>query len=118
MIVWGGWGTGPLQSGGIYDPATDTWEATPVTDAPPGRSGAKAVWSGSEMIVWGGSPLSNIGARFNPVTSAWTATSNIDVPQLREDHSAVWTGTQMIVWGGRIPVGINNGTNTGGRYSP
>jgi hypothetical protein len=117
MIVWGGFGTELLQTGGIYDPATDTWEAIPVADAPPRRSSHTSVWSASDMIVWGGSG-SNTGARFNPVTSTWTATSNIDAPEGRDNHTAIWTGTQMIIWGGHISFGINTGTSSGGRYSP
>src|SRR5437870_3030856 len=32
----------------------DTWTATSTTNAPTARSGHTAVWTGSEMIVWGG----------------------------------------------------------------
>src|SRR5213083_676811 len=32
----------------------DTWTATSTTDAPSARVGHAAVWTGSEMIVWGG----------------------------------------------------------------
>lgn len=122
MIVWGGYNTDYLGSGGIYDPGTDTWQTIPLADAPPARVGHIAVWTGNEMIVWGGTGIGasyfNSGARYNPATSAWTTTSNINVPSSRQDHSAVWTGTQMIVWGGHEPVGVNTGTDTGGRYSP
>ena len=42
----------------ISDPtggcADDTWTATSVINAPTGRAFHKAVWTGSEMIVWGG----------------------------------------------------------------
>ena len=38
-------------SGGCTD---DTWTATSTTNAPTGRCGHTAVWTGSEMIVWGG----------------------------------------------------------------
>src|SRR5207253_1493057 len=38
------------------DPCTDdTWTATNTTNAPTARSEHTAVWTGSEMIVWGGS---------------------------------------------------------------
>ena len=37
------------------DPCTDdTWTPTSVTSAPDGRQFHTAVWTGSEMIVWGG----------------------------------------------------------------
>ena len=32
----------------------DTWTATSTTNAPSARPGHTAVWTGSEMIVWGG----------------------------------------------------------------
>ena len=33
---------------------TDTWTPTSTTNAPGARSNHTAVWTGSEMIVWGG----------------------------------------------------------------
>ena len=35
-------------------PCTDQWGATSTANAPGGRSLHTAVWTGSEMIVWGG----------------------------------------------------------------
>ena len=35
-------------------PCTDQWTATSTTNAPSARDGHTAVWTGSEMIVWGG----------------------------------------------------------------
>jgi len=56
MIVWGGQGgvTGILNTGGRYNPATDSWTATSTTNAPEARYYHTAVWAGSTMIVWGG----------------------------------------------------------------
>jgi hypothetical protein len=52
----------------------DSWQQrAPV---PGGRAAHSAVWTGREMIVWGGdynSNLLNTGARYNPTTAAWTA---------------------------------------------
>ncbi len=53
MIVWGG-GFPQTNTGGRYDPATDTWAATGLSGAPSARLGHTAVWTGTEMIVWGG----------------------------------------------------------------
>jgi hypothetical protein len=36
------------------DPTTNTWTATTTGNAPTARVGHTAVWTGSEMIVWGG----------------------------------------------------------------
>ena len=82
------------------DPCTDdTWTATSTTNAPVARSNHTAVWTGSEMIVWGGSFL-NTGGRYNPATDSWTATTITNAPSARSVHTAVWTGSEMIVWGG------------------
>src|SRR5205814_9067748 len=44
----------PFNTGGRYNPGTDSWTATTTTGAPAGRELHKAVWTGSQMIVWGG----------------------------------------------------------------
>jgi N-acetylneuraminic acid mutarotase len=43
-----------LNDGGRYNPAADSWMAVTTTGAPAGRYSHTAVWTGSEMIVWGG----------------------------------------------------------------
>jgi N-acetylneuraminic acid mutarotase len=99
------------EAGGCTD---DTWTATSTTNAPVGRDGHTAVWTGSEMIVWGGfdGDYLNTGGRYNPSTDSWTATSTVNAPSARELHTAVWTGSEMIVWGGL------NLDPAGGRYNP
>jgi N-acetylneuraminic acid mutarotase len=115
MIVWGG---SRLNTGGRYNPSTDSWTATSTTNAPAGRDAHTAVWTGSEMIIWGGvgqGDYLNTGARYNPSTDSWTITSASGAPTARTFHTAVWTGSQMIVWGGYSNGGY---LNTGGRYNP
>jgi N-acetylneuraminic acid mutarotase len=96
----------------------DTWTATSLIDAPLARIEYTAIWTGSEMIVWGGVDESinylNSGGRYNPATDSWTAISTTNAPTPRIAHTAVWTGSEMIVWGG------HDGTlaNTGARYNP
>src|SRR5262245_47818849 len=58
-------------SGGCID---DSWTATSTTNAPAGRSYHTAVWTGSEMIVWGSDGHLNAGGRYDPTTDSWTAT--------------------------------------------
>ena len=67
MIVWGGVSWRNFDTGGKYNPSTDSWRATNITDVPTRRFGHTAVWTGSEMIVWGGRDLagqSNTGGRY------------------------------------------------------
>jgi N-acetylneuraminic acid mutarotase len=118
MIVWGGFRNivpyTTFNTGGRYNPSTDSWVATRTTNAPAGRFSHTVVWTGSEMIVWGGGDGFNVlnsGGRYNPGTDSWTATSTANAASPRSGHTAVWTGSQMIVWGGPY-------LNTGGRYNP
>jgi N-acetylneuraminic acid mutarotase len=123
MIIWGGayHAIGPpvyFNTGGRYNPSTDSWTATSTPSAPSGRELHTAVWTGSEMIIWGGSNGSsylNTGARYNPTTDTWAATSTSNAPLPRSLHTGVWTATEMIVWGGSNSGGY---LNTGGRYNP
>ena len=132
MIIWGGvvpFNFDPASftnTGGKYDPSTDSWTTTSLTNAPAGRYDHTAVWTGSEMIVWGGYSYDgsdhywNTGGRYNPSTNSWRATSTVNAPSGRESHTAVWTGSAMIVWGGLdvLPNGFPHDLNTGGIYNP
>ena len=85
-----------------------------TSNAPPGRSGHTAVWTGSEMIVWGGQSttggfLSDVG-RYNPAADTWTLMSTSGAPPGRSGHTAVWTGSEMIIWGGSNSSGLLNET--------
>ncbi|MBI4566235.1 MAG: hypothetical protein HY716_16240 [Planctomycetes bacterium] len=124
MIVWGGSESSApntqLATGGRYDPASNMWTgATTTTDAPTARHGHSGVWTGSEMIVWGGWNYAvvgffNTGGLYAPDT--WLgSTETSGAPTARETHAAVWTGTQMIIWGGDDSSGS---VNTGGIYQP
>jgi len=118
MLVWGGrefGGSGDhVNTGGRYDPATDTWTPTSTVGAPTPRALHSVVWTGDRMIVWGGAPTADAadtGGRYDPVSNSWTPTSH-GSGNARSRHGAVWTGTEMIVWGGHASV------NSGGRYDP
>ena len=87
----------------IANACSDQWGATSMFHVPSVRTNHTAIWTGSEMIVWGGwggGPDLNTGGRYNPSTDSWTATSTTNAPAGREWHTAIWTGSQMIVWGG------------------
>ncbi|HYS03661.1 MAG TPA: MopE-related protein [Candidatus Dormibacteraeota bacterium] len=121
MVVWGGLSATAselLDTGGRYDPATDVWSATSTINAPAPRWKHSAVWTGSVMVVWGGSASGslNTGGRYEPATDSWTPTSGTGAPTGRWNHTSVWTGNEMIVWGGEDRFG--GGMNTGGRYDP
>ena len=118
MLVWGGNGyTGDLQTGGIYNPATNTWRTMSTLGAPAPRNSHTAVWTGSKMIVFGGAyGWLNTGGRYDPVADTWLPTSTVNAPSPRRYHTAVWAAGRMIVWGGETTGATP--TNTGGRYDP
>ena len=67
------------------------WLPTPGSPDP--RYSHTAVWTGTEMIVWGGHRAGfsygmKSGGRYDPSTDSWTPTNIIDAPAAF-DHSAV-----------------------------
>jgi hypothetical protein len=136
MIVWGGSISGSIyNTGGRYNPTTDSWTPTAVPTtcnpeidcAPAAREWHTAVWTGSEMVVWGGNVCdpnscteTNTGGKYDPNSDSWTATAITDAPSARRQHTAVWTGAQMVVWGGAFTDQLYNfqKLSTGPRYDP
>jgi len=122
MLVWGGYNDIPVTTypagGAKYDPSLDSW--TVMGGSPPeGRKWHSAIWTGSEMIVWGGHNGVNLdsGGRYNLAGDSWTATNATLAPAARREHTAVWDGNtlnEMIVWGGYAQMGT---TTTGARYN-
>ena len=120
MVVWGGLDasyTKTFNGGGRYNPVANTWRPTGTNGAPAGRYGYACVWTGNEMIIWGGqtmiggtSVVTNDGGRYNPVADTWTTIPTSGGPAARTAMANVWTGSDMIVWGG--------GTDGGGRFNP
>jgi len=125
MIAWGGncgYTCTDIATGGIYDPNTNTWQATTGLNEPSARRYHSAIWTGSRMVVWGGAgDWDNSGGQYDPVANTWTPTSVGSGPSIRQRHAAVWTGSEMIVWGGEAysaSIGNLVFPTTGGRYSP
>jgi len=118
MIMWGGFeqdlfSNGPLlNTGEAYDPAADRWRQLSTLGAPEPRAGHVAVWTGGQMLVWGGAP--NTGGLYDPLADTWSSTSVQNAPRLFEAQGAVWTGDRMIVWG-RSAESLGP---AGGRYDP
>lgn len=131
MIVWEGHdkpgsAADVLRLSGRYFPETDTWKPINQTNAPIGRGGHSAIWTGREMIIWGGYkfletgeiiPL-NTGGRYFPETDTWQSTSLVNAPASRAGHVAVWTGQEMIIWGGTLEDYRFTCESTGARYNP
>ncbi len=112
MVIWGG-GTGfngqiETNTGAMYDPSLDSWTTTTTDNAPSSRAGHTSLWTGAEMIVWGGG--FNTGGKYTPEFDTWVPTTIDGAPAQRSDNTGIWTGLEMIIWGGY--------DNTGGRYNP
>jgi hypothetical protein len=85
--------------------------ATDTANAPSARVNHTAVWTGAEMIVWGGSgSIDNFdsGGRYDPAIDNWRTISTNNAPNVRPGHTTVWTGTEMIVWGGLGSTGAGD----------
>jgi N-acetylneuraminic acid mutarotase len=137
MIIWGGapvnCGNGScapavVTKGAIYDPVTDAWQAIGTTGEPSNRTSHSAVWTGTEMAIWGGNTSTyddfygrgeNTGAFYDPSTATWRGISTVCGPAGRYGHSVAWTGSEMIVWGG-FSLGSSGriARNSGARYNP
>ncbi len=105
--AWSDWSCVPPK--GWVDIAT-----SPLT----ARYGHSAIWTGSEMIVWGGNPSLADGAAYSVSTDTWrvlpAVTASLPAFVGREGHTAVWTGSKMLVWGG-VSSGLRN---DGASYDP
>ena len=83
-----------------------------------GRYFHTAVWTGKEIIIWGGTSNGtrlNDGAIYDITTKKWQEINLIGAPNARNNHCAIWTGKEMIIWGGQTDNGV---TNTGAKYDP
>ncbi|PYT17130.1 MAG: hypothetical protein DMF51_03190, partial [Acidobacteria bacterium] len=88
----------------------DTWVNEGLDDPPIQGSGHVAVWTGNEMLIWGGI-FQNSAARYDPLTDTWGRLSTKNAPVAGSPSPVVWTGSEMIVWRG-------TGSLEGGRYDP
>ncbi len=106
MIVWGGASRGRLfADGAAYNPATDGWR-TLATAPLEGRTAQTSVWTGAEVIVWGGccdrrGGEFGDGAAYEPGRDRWRSLPRAPIAP-RTSHTAVWTGEEMVVWGGHV----------------
>jgi hypothetical protein len=106
-IFWGGYtpqtADGLDSTGAAYDPGTGHWRLLPPSPLSP-RQGARAFWTGSEMLVFGGDQANDErvddGALYRPSTNSWSL-----LPVIPSDPgaplvgtTAVWTGRQFLVW--------------------
>lgn len=116
MFVWGGerldqahQATLYLGDGALYDPRSDSWTPVSAAGAPSAREYPQTLWTGSQVIVWGGDGLGSDGraetfedgALYDPATDTWSPLSPVGEPAFSwGKKSPVWDGSGMLVLGG------------------
>src|SRR5205807_7093724 len=99
-------------TGARYNPGTDSWTATKTSDAPAGREVHTAVWTSSQMIVWGG--FNNIehnldtGGRYCAQAQAPMAQSAFS----RKTHGAAGTFDVPLPLTGNVGIECRSGGAT------
>jgi hypothetical protein len=107
--------------GQAYDPESRRWREIAVGPIPM-QEGSVAVWTGSELIVWGGGephdPGARIGAAYDPATDSWRAIAK--APVALNLASGMWTGREMLVFGSLLDSRNVAATRTavGAAYDP
>ena len=114
---------GNFPAPGVSRTAAGTWR--PIADGPlRGAYGRLGAWTGSEVLVWGGTrmgrdfepvPLRG-GAAYTPATDSWREIPRAPI-RGGSGYSATWTGFEMIVWGDR-DRGRSTKGNRGAAFDP
>ena len=102
--------------------AAGSWTAGTAEPPLPARD-VSPVWSGAELLVWGGELWEPDGWRtrffadggaYDPAADRWRLLPPGPLTP-RAGHIAVWAGGELIVWGGRGPIGL---FSDGAAYDP
>jgi hypothetical protein len=110
LFVFGGIdGSGKtLDTGAIYDPATDSWSLIAVDAATPSaRELASVVYTGSQLLVFGGrsgATYLQSGALYDPLNDTWSAIANGGAP--RAAPALGVSGSELLIWGGLTTGGV------------
>lgn len=108
IFVWGGADdTGAINTGGIYDAASDTWTTVTVDGSTPtARVLATAVCFADRVLVWGGGDEANAndykdGAVYDVKSKSWSVTSNVcgGLKGQRMAYGAL-LGSSAMIYGG------------------
>ena len=81
----------------------DTWTAVQTSGAPSARSGHVVVWTGTEMLIYGGEDASGAlssGGAYDVSANKWRSLNTAGSPVARANSRAVWSGTELLVFGG------------------
>jgi hypothetical protein len=118
FVVWGGDGAASsLNSGGLYDINTNTWQTMGATNAPSGRSRMGFGLNQGKLFINSGYISSGTFASdtylFDCGTNVWMSASSSGL-STRYNTKVEYNGSSYVVWGGS-----NNTTETNGKiYTP
>jgi hypothetical protein len=117
------------SEGAAYNPATNTWRQLPPAPLEP-RTAPAAVWTGTELLVWGGygavpsgagsraalmTEQLTDGAAYNPTTDTWRQLP--PAPVRGGMGPGVWTGRELLFVGDPYRASAG-GKLTGAAYDP
>jgi hypothetical protein len=117
VFIWGGKNVAgqALNTGAFYDPSKTgvaAWSlAASDVNAPSARVLATAVWTGSELVVWGGGNAADsvdysTGSVYDPVGRTWRRMTSSRSPAARRGAVGIWTGSRVLLWGGFASDGL------------
>lgn len=131
LLVVGGhstdhWPWRIYRSALAYSPATNRWRSLP--DMPMARFGHGAVWTGRQLLVWGGQTMPfdertdthstpPHGLAYTPATNLWSALPAAPL-RGRTPEATIWTGHEMIIFGGRASRPPFQEMRDGAAYRP
>ena len=114
-------------SGGLFDPVQGT---NSLVTSPPDSVGQvpdwgdRAVWTGTEVLIWGGSRERMLAAQdsvvraYDVTLQQWTGASSPGAPSPRSGHVMAWTGSSLLVWGGQATEPNAPAQGDGALYNP
>ncbi|MBX3475650.1 MAG: hypothetical protein KF754_14865 [Planctomycetes bacterium] len=105
MVIWGGSDGNALNTGGLYDAATNSWAAITTSGAPVARTNhVGVVVDSTRFIVWGGETTGgaevNTGGVYSISTGVWTAVTTVGAPTARIVACGAVVSGRFLVWGG------------------
>jgi hypothetical protein len=100
--------------GFAHEPTDGSWREVATLPSPP-REAAAEVWTGDELVIWGGydaevgmpatgATYPTDGQAYDPDTDTWRTMSPTPI-ESRDQAGAVWTGEEVIVFGGGVQDG-------------
>jgi hypothetical protein len=106
-------------AGGAAAATAPKWQAIPKAPIS-GRGFATTVWTGKEMVVWGGrsstGDTNGAGAAYNPRTRTWRRIATVP-PQVRQGAVAYSTGREIVAWASQTPA-VPSATFGTAAYNP